>query len=306
MHAINISSDDGRPWASRAARFYSSNSATLVRMLVGPKCVEGAARRVGFTCETGETDTASDTSSDPNWEKEYKGYAHSFIKETLTADAYFTGYIAAKTLQHEEILDRCELLQLRCTVFALLFAIGCQFFLISWMGIIGFGYSIPDLLKPETFHPIVNRGLLSVGIFAFIMQCLGEDYKVQVYDTALYYVDYSESSFEMVSIFKMAKKVVPLLLQASGLLVLIRSKGNLEIILNCTALAFVFELDDLTLAAICPRLTESMYLRREEFFAGLAENADNVIATGSFAGGHRALHAPLLIVFVFVLSIVIP
>lgn len=276
-------------------------------MLLNPHCVKKVAKRFGCSNELlDEADVDSDSTSDPNWEKAYKGYAHNFVKDTLRADAYFTGYIAAKTLKRQEITELCELLQLRCTIFALLFSIACQFFLISWMGIIGFGYSIPDLLKPETFHTSVNRVLLSVGIFAFVMQCLGEDYKVQVYDTALRYVDGPKSIFEMVSLFKMAKKFVPVLLQASGLLVLIRSKGNLEIILNCTALAFVFELDDLTMAAICPRLTESMYIQQEEFFQVLAENVDSVIATGSFAGGHRALHAPLLCVIVFILSMIIP
>lgn len=222
------------------------------------------------------------------------------MKETLGKDAYFTGYLAAKALdsQNSPGVGGTHQVHLVITISVLVLSIFCQWVMIylmrtehqriqddAWTEVLS------DLMHVNMIHPVklqVEPWIFLAGLFVFFLQCQVEWNQVSVLQRAILTEEFpkaiwpwngacstcnSSTPLRVLSGFLiLCKGGIPAYLAFAGTHVLSRSGSNMDVVLNCTALAFVFKLDDLAMKAVCPTLTAHQTASFELFKESLKQN----------------------------------
>ena len=208
--------------------------------------------------------------------EEYLEYVNDFAKANLDADAYFTGYLALMSTY----TTRGSFLQSVLIIPILLFAIIAQGSMICFM-LSGIDWNaaswfttIQDVVGQKVSDKI-SPWILCLGLSIFLIQVTEEQKQVTIFLRAASTSIKSKSvpqpetcktlrCFAVICL-KFAKCTMPFLLRLAGMTVMCRSTTNMDVILNCTALTFVFQIDDIAVKAACPRLTHPMHHFRSEY-----------------------------------------
>lgn len=194
---------------------------------------------------------------------EYQEYQRNYIVEALEKDAYYIGFLAARA----RCSTRGEWLHVMAVLVVLWASILCQVGMTLFMRFDGITWRqlanqtvVEDISMPlvlqryEELH--VNSLLLVMGMWVFFLQFVVEENQVSIFLRALNSSD--DGCFDTVTFLKLAKRTVSPLMLVAGMHILIMSKSNTEVLLNCTALSFVVGLDDIAISAVCPKLTSAM------------------------------------------------
>eukprot|EP00435_Cladocopium_sp_Y103_P072056 s257_g39.t1 len=219
---------------------------------------------------------------EPTEENDFSEYILQDIKDTLQDDAYFIGFLAAVS----KYQSWGQVLHAAFIIFILIFAIACQGSMIWFMR---WGQSLQSNSLPawndphiilELFLPKdgdvssdLSSWILFLGLCIFFMQIVEEEERVHIYLKVLNNSEWLNKKMKhelhcsmlraaLVFCLKCAKAVMPILLRIAGVHTLFCSSRNLELVLNCTALTFVFQLDEIAMKAACPRLTYPLHLMR--------------------------------------------
>lgn len=194
---------------------------------------------------------------------EYREYQRNYIVAALEKDAYYIGFLAARA----RCSTRGEWLHVMAVLVVLWASILCQVGMTLFMRFDGITWRqlanqtvVEDISMPlvlqryEELH--VNSLLLVMGMWVFFLQFVVEENQVSIFLRALNSSD--DGCFDTVTFLKLAKRIVSPLMLVAGMHILIMSKSNTEVLLNCTALSFVVGLDDIAISAVCPKLTSAM------------------------------------------------
>ena len=210
-------------------------------------------------------------------EASYWEYVEEYVVDTLKEDAYFTGYLAATA--------KCKTfgqwIHAMFTIAVLLFSIFCQAGMICFMRLeqhqeepdftdLDF-YAKLFMLQTQTEHisSNVSPGLLFLGTTTFLMQVAGEQKQVDIYRRAINLVDPTRKWCSFVTMLQIAKITMPFAMRVVGIHVLFSSTSNMDVILNCTALTFVFSLDDIAMSAACPCMSRAMHAAQDDFMTAI-------------------------------------
>eukprot|EP00435_Cladocopium_sp_Y103_P067858 s738_g30.t1 len=207
-----------------------------------------------------------------HFEQDFSRYVAVFVKETLADDAYFTGFIAVMAQYDSNHWG--QVFHAAFTITILVFAIVCQASMIwfmrwdrfkAWNDMHDFMQAF--LAEDPDIANDVSPWLLFVGLSIFLMQIAEEQKEVTIFVQAVDFVrswKYPTRNLAVMSL-QLAKCIMPILLRLAGIHVLLCSPDNMDVILNCTAFTFVFQIDNIAMRAACPRLTKPMYVFRERY-----------------------------------------